>query len=122
MEFAPKLAAARQKKIDATINLAIMEQHFAAKKAQAEIAIIEDAGGIKELGSNVEMQNRELTARLDRLPAESVYQTANRDLFQAKRELLERTGTLDCLLDARRDFENALRQGELTYSQIKAEG
>jgi hypothetical protein len=111
--FSIPLKVARLEKVELTHRVAVQEIHFAAKQAQAELAIIITAGGLKDLGTNVEQQKRELTAQLERLETHSPYQTALHNLLLTKHQLALASAELECLRDARRDYENTLKEREI---------
>lgn len=111
--FAEELAEAREDKAVKANQLREANYYLAVEKARAERVIIEQAGGVKGLGSNEAERARNLTIALAELPLESAYQEMLVKQMQAQAAYEWACVQLDAMKDARRDYENVLRFNEV---------
>lgn len=104
MSFSETLIKRRAELIEAQLSFETAELEFATKKAEAIGRVMEKLG--KDFGSNQEQRDRNLAIHL---PKDDVYNINLKFFTEVKRMYLYAKAELDNVLDARRDYENAIR-------------
>lgn len=118
--FSGLLEAARVAVAEARHELRIYQAQVDYCRAETEAAI----ATAFDLGKNAEERTRTLTIHLEGAPAATdpdwigVYQDTRTKEFKAQLALDRATAALETLRDQRRDYENDLRERELTEREL----